>query len=574
MRPKRLFLPMVHKTRTSWLGPSPLMCCGGQPSSAPTIDRWLSTSAGHPFRSAQGFKNVTFRVCQPPTHLAYLLDLRRHRRSKFSVLREDKDKMHWIFLSKRQGETRRGLGRLQGGWWRERERHLPPPRASESQPPAPGRLCLGDWPTSFTLRHNIERKASKNHLSLQPEPPQTSHWDPGAKQLAGGDDVPGPVCLRWFRVALFTWGPDSPRESRGGQMAQWGTGSCFTPGEAGGSLPSLRLFPNRPERGLSGRAGPAPLPSPRGALRPEERLVGGRAGGSRNRLRTPGTGSPPDRTLALQHPAPPPACGQPRPGRCGRRPSPLGERGAARVSAPARAPAALGAAGRAPPPGLSRTPSRVTCANGRPASGAATRNRTRAGAGSDCAGPAPARMRRGAVSADSGASSAAVGPDPLEGAGLGARSLGPACHVSERPSRGWWLGGRSLSSASLRERCGTGGAGGASWQRGRTLLVRWGRRAVCGSEGSGRGCAGPTRASEPLPQPCPTRPPRPPATEQWAAPPRPRLPRSSHGSPHWDLAPWDPCFNSCARDLLRLTRFMRQPGTRTMLHLKKSSRIT
>lgn len=135
----------------------------------PTTHKALFTSAGHPLRSAPLFRNVTFGACQPPTHLAYLPDLEQRRRPKFSVLREDKDNMHWLCLSKRQAPTPRGLGRLQGqggGRPEEGEKNTCPGRGPRGASlPAPARLCACDLPRSFTHRHGISRKASKNKIS-------------------------------------------------------------------------------------------------------------------------------------------------------------------------------------------------------------------------------------------------------------------------------------------------------------------------------------------------------------------------------------------------------------------------
>lgn len=61
--------------------------------------KWLLTTSEHPFKSVQFFKSFTFNVCKPPTHLAYLLDLKQLGGQSFLSCMKTKIKCIEYFLS-------------------------------------------------------------------------------------------------------------------------------------------------------------------------------------------------------------------------------------------------------------------------------------------------------------------------------------------------------------------------------------------------------------------------------------------------------------------------------------------
>lgn len=57
------------------------------------------TTSDHRFKSVQFFKNFTFNVCQPPTHLCNLLDLKQTRDQNILSCIKTKIKRTGYFLS-------------------------------------------------------------------------------------------------------------------------------------------------------------------------------------------------------------------------------------------------------------------------------------------------------------------------------------------------------------------------------------------------------------------------------------------------------------------------------------------
>lgn len=124
------------------------------PKLFPKICKCLTTS-DHPFKFVQFFKNFTFKVCKPLTHLDYLLDLKQiGGQSTLSCI---KTKIKWTgyFLwsvrPKRWGvEVEEGREE-----WREGE-NLSLPQSSGGYPPSPLTLvsfAFVDLPESFTYRY-------------------------------------------------------------------------------------------------------------------------------------------------------------------------------------------------------------------------------------------------------------------------------------------------------------------------------------------------------------------------------------------------------------------------------------